>query len=70
MKHAPPGRSLIASLLISALLCLGACQTSPTTNDTGVNQKPSLKEKVVGTRGGSLVYRVTSPPKTFNYILA
>jgi peptide/nickel transport system substrate-binding protein len=29
-----------------------------------------LTEKVVGTRGGSLTYRITSPPKTFNYILA
>lgn len=69
MKHAPPGRSLIASLLVAALLCVCACKTSPTTNNTDVNQKPKLTEKVVGTRGGSLAYRMTSPPKTFNYIL-
>lgn len=69
MKLAPPGRSLIASLLIAVLLC--ACQTTPpATNNTGGNEKPSLTEHVVGTRGGSLAYRVTSPPKTFNYILA
>jgi peptide/nickel transport system substrate-binding protein len=70
MKLASPRRSLIAFLLTSALLCLGACQTPPTTNDANSNQKPSLDEKVGGTRGGSLTYRLTSPPKTFNYILA
>lgn len=70
MKLAPLGRSLIASLLLAALLCLGACQPQPATNNANVEQKPSLTEDVVGTRGGSLTYRVTSPPKTFNYILS
>jgi peptide/nickel transport system substrate-binding protein len=71
MKPVLPGRSLIASLLIAALLCMCACQTpQPATNDANANQKPALKEKVAGTRGGSLTYRLTSPPKTFNYLLA
>jgi peptide/nickel transport system substrate-binding protein len=70
MKLTPPGRSLTASLLVAVLLCAGACQTSPpATNTANVNQKPALNEKVAGTRGGSLAYRITSPPKTFNYIL-
>jgi peptide/nickel transport system substrate-binding protein len=70
MKLMLPGRSLISSLLVAVLCCLCACQTTPTTNNANVNQKPALTEKVVGTRGGSIAYRVTSPPKTFNYILA
>ena len=70
MKLAPLGRSLIASLFISALLCLVACKTSqPTTNNANSDRNPPLNEEVVGTRGGSLAYRVSSPPKTFNYIL-
>jgi peptide/nickel transport system substrate-binding protein len=70
MKLFPPGRSSIASLLTAALLCLSACQPpQPATNNANVNQTPALTEKVAGARGGSLAYRVTSPPKTFNYIL-
>lgn len=70
MKLVPPGRSVIVSLFISALLCVCACQTPPATNNANVEQNPKLNEKVAGTRGGSIAYRVTSPPKTFNYILA
>lgn len=29
----------------------------------------TARERVAGTRGGSLVYRLTSPPKTFNYLM-
>jgi peptide/nickel transport system substrate-binding protein len=71
MKLAPLGRSFIASLLAAAaLLCSNACQTPPATNNANADQKTSLTEDVVGTRGGSLTYRITSPPKTFNYILS
>lgn len=70
MKLTPPGRFFIALLLIAAFLLVGACRTpSPSNNSGGGPEKPPT-ERVVGTRGGSLTYRVTSPPKTFNYILA
>jgi peptide/nickel transport system substrate-binding protein len=49
---------------------VNACQPQPATNNANVNQKQSLTEDVEGTRGGSLAYRVTSPPKTFNYMLS
>ncbi|HLL71837.1 MAG TPA: ABC transporter substrate-binding protein [Pyrinomonadaceae bacterium] len=74
----PPLRSLNTSLLLvvivaAALLFASAsCQTPPASNTSNANQAASspLKEDVVGTRGGSLTYRITSPPKTFNYMLA
>jgi peptide/nickel transport system substrate-binding protein len=74
MKLVPSGRSLIASLLVvifaAALLFATACQPPPASNTSNSNQASPLKEDVAGTRGGSLTYRITSPPKTFNYMLA
>ncbi|MDX6269752.1 MAG: peptide/nickel transport system substrate-binding protein, partial [Acidobacteriota bacterium] len=72
MKLAPSGRLLVSLLLVAALLLLsGACQTPPASNTAGnVNQGKLPTAPVAGTRGGSLTYRLTSPPKTFNYMLA
>ena len=42
-------------------------QPPPSTTTTGTaNSEP----RGIGTRGGKLVYRVPSPPKTFNYLVA
>ncbi|GAC1446230.1 MAG: ABC transporter substrate-binding protein [Pyrinomonadaceae bacterium] len=56
--------------LVSAVCCaclLVACRdtSAPVSN---VAQNPS-REHVAGTRGGTLHYRLTSPPKTFNSLL-
>ena len=40
----------------------------PHRNTTTGTAKP--EQRRIGTRGGKLVYRVSSPPKTFNYLLA
>jgi peptide/nickel transport system substrate-binding protein len=60
-------------LLVAVVLSLsGACQqTPPASNTAGSPADGKLPTApVAGTRGGSLAYRITSPPKTFNYILA
>lgn len=63
--------ALCASLLL--LLMATACQQQPpqsANSQTPQNQQQLSRERVVGTRGGSLTYRLTSPPQTFNYMLA
>lgn len=55
---------------LAAALCLAvACQ--PPQQTANSNQPAELpREKTTGTRGGQLTYRISAPPKTFNYILA
>jgi peptide/nickel transport system substrate-binding protein len=47
---------------------LFSCRQPPASNTTTGAAKP--EQRTIGTRGGKLVYRVSSPPKTFNYLLA
>jgi len=47
---------------------LFSCRQLPASNTATGNAKP--EQRRIGTRGGKLVYRVSSPPKTFNYLLA
>ncbi len=47
---------------------LFSCRQPSLSNTTTATAKP--EERRIGTRGGKLVYRVSSPPKTFNYLLA
>ncbi len=57
----------ICFILIS--LFAASCGSGPVT--TPGNSSVSKPEpRTAGTRGGSLTYRLTSPPKTFNYLLA
>ena len=59
---------LLASLAL--LLVTIACQQQqPSSSSTPQNQ-PTAGGRVQGTRGGSIIYRMTSPPQTFNYMLA
>ena len=55
----------LAVFLLLPLLFSCRPPASNTTRDTA---KP--EQRGIGTRGGKLVYRLTSPPKTFNYLLA
>ncbi len=49
------------------LICiLGSSCGTPKANSTGATSNP----KTTGTRGGSVAYKLTSPPTTFNYLLA
>lgn len=56
---------LAVFLLLPLLL---SCRQPPLSNTSTGTAKP--EERSTGTRGGKLVYRVSSPPKTFNYLLA
>lgn len=62
---------LLALLAVFLAATLTACEqqsNSPTTA-TLPNALPS-RERIVGKHGGSLTYRVISPPRTFNYLMA
>lgn len=58
--------SLFAVFLLLPLLF--SCRQPPAQNTATGTAKP--EQRTTGTRGGKLVYRVSSPPKTFNYLLA
>lgn len=45
-----------------------SCRQPSVSNTTTGAARP--EERRIGTRGGKLVYRVSSPPKTFNYLVA
>ena len=65
MNYLAPVRRLSLLLMFALTLSCGA----PPANNTS---KPDSKfpAKVAGTRGGTLTYRVTAPPSTFNYLVA
>jgi peptide/nickel transport system substrate-binding protein len=56
---------LLAFLLLPLLF---SCRQPPASNIP--TRTAHLEQRGIGTRGGKLVYRVSSPPKTFNYLLA
>jgi peptide/nickel transport system substrate-binding protein len=69
MKHQSLQHILI--LILTAMLFATACQPPPQqTAPTTRQGEAASRERTIGIRGGSLVYRVTSPPKTFNYLMA
>jgi len=71
MKLSSSRRFFVSLLLIAALLPISACQQTPPASNTASGGDSKLPTApVVGTRGGSLTYRLSSPPKTFNYMLA
>ena len=47
---------------------LFSCRQQPASNTATGTAKP--EQRTIGRPGGKLVYRVSSPPKTFNYLLA
>lgn len=57
--------------LLSSLLLIAACLQGPQPSAPQQQGESGLsRERVVGTRGGSISYRVISPPGTFNYLVA
>lgn len=61
------GQKFFLFLLLAGLLLFNACR-QPASNSNSANA-PS-RERVIGKPGGTLVARLTSPPKTFNFLLA
>jgi peptide/nickel transport system substrate-binding protein len=69
MKNRSQRKPLLAAIV--ALACaLGACQPTPQQNANSSNQAQPPREKTTGKRGGQLTYRLSAPPKTFNYIMS
>lgn len=60
---------VLLTALLTTLLASNACQQQREATPSLQND-PSPRERVTGSSGGSLTYRVISPPKTFNYLLA
>src|SRR4029434_3552984 len=59
-----PRRALLA-MLLTTLGAVGACRSpAPSSNQTAAHNR------VIGRQGGRLSYRVASPPRTLNYLLA
>ena len=59
-------RRLFVLLLLSTLaLACGAPPTANNSNTTG----SKFPARVAGTKGGTLTYRITAPPSTFNYLV-
>ncbi|HVG28410.1 MAG TPA: ABC transporter substrate-binding protein [Pyrinomonadaceae bacterium] len=69
MKNRPQRKPLLAALV--ALACaLAACQPAPQQNANSPSQSQLPREKTTGKRGGQLTYRLSAPPKTFNYVMS
>jgi peptide/nickel transport system substrate-binding protein len=60
----------LLAALVAAACALAACQPAPQQNANSSNQTQLPREKTTGTRGGQLTYRLSAPPKTFNYIMS
>ena len=69
MRHIPLKCFVLLLLLVSWLASSACQQQRETPRQPSQNQSPP-HERVIGSRGGSLTYRIISPPKTFNYLLA
>jgi peptide/nickel transport system substrate-binding protein len=62
---------ILASLfLLSAISACKPQQQQQPASSTGQGQQQQPLARVVGTMGGSLTYKLTSPPQTFNYLMA
>ena len=61
-----PRHSRLAVILLLPLLF--SCRQPPASTTTTGAASP--EQRGIGKRGGKLVYRLSSPPKTFNYLLA
>lgn len=65
MKLSLPKTALILPLL--AALLIASCQRASEPPRQSAQDAP--REHVAGTRGGSLIHRLSSPPKTLNYLM-
>jgi peptide/nickel transport system substrate-binding protein len=60
-------RKIFVLMVLLAGFLLGSCSVSPETNSV---KKNTVEPRGNGMRGGSLTYRLTTPPKSFNYVMA
>ena len=60
--------SNVTICLLCVLLLLNCGGRPPAANNAPPSNK--LEARTTGTQGGTLTYRLTTAPKTFNYLLA
>lgn len=60
---------LFVLCLVFSAAILAGCE-APTPPNAISSNAAKVEPRTTGTRGGKLSYRVTAPPKTFNYLLA
>lgn len=58
----------LAFVLLVSFAALSGCRSNAPPAPPATDQ--TSRERVLGAQGGTLVYRVPSPPKTFNYLKA
>jgi len=56
------------SLLVCFVVLVSSCGQPPSSNTTTTDSK--FAPRTAGTRGGSLAYRISAPPTTFNSLVA
>src|SRR5688500_7284096 len=59
-------RRLLVFVLLSTIAT--SCGGPPAANNASTD--PKFPPRTTGTRGGTLNYRITAPPSTFNYLVA
>ncbi|HEY0080414.1 MAG TPA: ABC transporter substrate-binding protein [Pyrinomonadaceae bacterium] len=71
MKLSVLQRIFLTLVMLAFALSAGAClqQTEQTATNTNASQTGLARERVTGTSGGTLSYRLSAPPKTFNPIM-
>ncbi len=58
---------IVGSIILLVGMLLGGCSQNPPAKSTGNN---TVDPRGNGTRGGSISYRLTTPPRSFNYLMA
>lgn len=61
--------SILACLVAAVSIFVSACGTAPGPAANS-NSGKKFEDRVAGKPGGTLTYRLTAPPKTFNYLMA
>ncbi|HVF51732.1 MAG TPA: ABC transporter substrate-binding protein [Pyrinomonadaceae bacterium] len=73
MKILPLQRWLLASVVVALATASGACvqqtEQQPQPGGASASKSEPARERVPGTRGGSLSYRTSVPPKTLNALM-
>jgi peptide/nickel transport system substrate-binding protein len=60
----------VSLFVVFAFLLLSCEQPPPSNTTSNTAGDPKFAAKVPGTRGGTLSYRLSAPPTTFNYLVA
>ena len=60
-------RNIFSLIILLSGLLLSSCTPDP---QSGSSKKETVEPRGIGKRGGSITYRLTTPPKSFNYVMS